>query len=109
MPGKGRPFEKGWKGGPGRPKGTTGIRCNAKAMRRAFQDAVTKEDLAEIAELMRDYVKDGLRDKNPDAAILRLLLDRILGPPQQVEVLERLDELEKKAGIVDEVESSSAE
>jgi hypothetical protein len=76
-------FVKGNKGGPGNP-----FARKLAAMRRAFFAAVTKEDLAAIAQAMIEKAKAG------DVAAARLVIQYTMGRPAEAVDPDRLDEME---------------
>ena len=77
-------FAKGNAGGPGNP--------NAKrvaALRSALLAAVTEEDIQEVVEALVREAKSG------NVQATRELLSRVLGPPDAVDLLERIEGLEE--------------
>lgn len=57
-------------------------------LRSAFLEAVTPDDIREVVAALKAQALEG----NVQAA--RVLLDRVLGPPEAVDVAERLSEVE---------------
>lgn len=57
-------------------------------LRAALLEAVTEDDLAEVAKALIDKAKTG------DVPAVRELLDRTLGRPTEADLLERLEQLE---------------
>jgi hypothetical protein len=90
-------FVKGNKGGPGNP-----FARKIAAMRRAFFDAVTEEDLATIAQAMIEKAKAG------DVAAARLVVQYTLGRPAEAVDPDRLDEMEWQQWQRELVEAESA-
>jgi hypothetical protein len=90
-------FVKGNKGGPGNP-----FARKIAAMRRAFFDAVTEEDLAAIARAMIEKAKQG------DVAAARLVAQYTMGRPAEAVDPDRLDELEWQQWQRELVEAESA-
>ena len=84
--GSGGRFAKGWKGGPGNPFAAEVGKHRAlfKAARAKDVDAALKT----IREVMGKG-KDGDR-----LAAARLMLDRLIGPAVELDILERLETLE---------------
>jgi hypothetical protein len=76
-------FVKGNKGGPGNP-----FAGKVAAMRRAFFAAVTKEDIAAIAQAMIEKAKAG------DVAAARLVIQYTMGKPAEAVDPDRLNEME---------------
>ncbi|MFT5051629.1 MAG: hypothetical protein ACI8QZ_003048 [Chlamydiales bacterium] len=79
---KGR-FGKGNPGGPGNP-----LVSKVMALRSAFMNAVTPDDMREVVEAMVREAKAG----NVQAA--KLFIERCLGPAEALDLLARLAELE---------------
>ncbi|GAB6186678.1 hypothetical protein [Thermopirellula anaerolimosa] len=77
-------FVQGGPGGPGRPK----KRYGAVELRKAVLQAVTPEELASIVRVLFSRAMEG------DVAAAREVLNRVLGPPVEVDLVERLEELE---------------
>ena len=79
-------FTKGCPGGPGRPK----KRYTAVELRHALLETVTREDIQEIV--------GGLvvRAKGGDVSAAREVLNRIFGPPVEIDLLERIEALEER-------------
>ena len=83
--GEGGRFSKGNHGGPGNPY----AQCVAR-LRRALFDSIRPDDLAEVVGALLKSAKEG------DVAAAKELLQRLLGPPESVDLIERLDALEQK-------------
>lgn len=77
-------FAKGNPGGPGNPHAK-----RAQEMRKAFYAAVSDEDLAEVVRALIREAKAG------DVQAAREVLDRCLGKPEALDMIERLDALEE--------------
>jgi hypothetical protein len=89
--GPGGRFAKGNGGGPGNP--------NAKRvaeLRSTLFQAVTPADLKKVVAALLKKAKSG------DVASIRELLQRLLGPPEAVDLLERLDAVEAKMTQLDD-------
>ncbi len=80
-------FVKGWRGGKGNP-----LAGKVAKLRAAMINAVSEEDLREVIVAMLAEAKAG------DVSAARELLDRLLGKPVEMDLLERLEELEQLAG-----------
>jgi hypothetical protein len=78
-------FAKGNSGGPGNP-----FAKRVAELRQALFDAVTPDDLTAVVVKLVAQAKSG------DVASIRELLQRLLGPPEAVDLMERLDALEQK-------------
>ncbi|GAB4127846.1 MAG: hypothetical protein Kow0040_01870 [Thermogutta sp.] len=78
-------FVPGGPGGPGRPK----KRYSAVELRKAVLQAITPEELASIVRVLFSRAMEG------DVAAAREVLNRILGPPVEVDLLERIEQLER--------------
>lgn len=76
-------FVKGNPGGPGNPYAKL-----VAALRSALLAAVTEEDIREVIQALVREAKNG----NVSAA--RELLGRVLGPPEAVDLLQRVEGLE---------------
>ena len=76
-------FLPGCKPGPGNP-----LSKKANQLRVAVSKAVTAADVREIAKKMIDLAKGG------DIQAAKLVFDRALGPIVDVDLLERLENLE---------------
>ena len=85
--GPGGRFAKGWKGGPGNPLAAEVGKHRARLFKAARATDVDKA-LATIREVMGKG-KDGDR-----LAAAKLLLDRLLGPALELDLIERLEVLE---------------
>lgn len=86
--GKGR-FAKGCKGGPGNPHAQHVARLRAELFR-----AVKPADLRQVVEALLRQAKTG------DVQSIKELLQRLLGPPVEFDLLERLEALEAKIAQV---------
>jgi hypothetical protein len=77
----------GWKGGPGSP-----VAKHARQLRERLNDALFKvcspDRLTAAIDACLKLAEAG------DVAALRLLLERIAGPPVATDVIERLEQLE---------------
>lgn len=80
--GRGR-FAPGNAGGPGNPAGG-----QAERLRHALVNAVTENDIADIAAALIASAKTG------DVQAVRELLNRVLGRPTDADTLARLERLE---------------
>jgi len=60
------------------------------AFRQALMDAVTVEDIAQIARALVAKAKGG------DTVATRIILDRLLGKPEALDILERIEALEAR-------------
>ncbi|MEJ5342805.1 MAG: DUF5681 domain-containing protein [Thermogutta sp.] len=78
-------FLPGCKPGPGRPR----KRYSAVELRKAVLKAVTPEEVAAIVRALLSRAMDG------DVAAAREVLNRVLGPPIEADLLERLERLER--------------
>jgi hypothetical protein len=83
--GNGGRFAKGNPGGPGNP-----FAKRVAELRAAMFEAVTPEDLKSVVASLLAQAKRG------DVASIRELLQRVLGPPESVDLLERLAAMEAK-------------
>ncbi|UCD74188.1 MAG: hypothetical protein JSV91_10400 [Phycisphaerales bacterium] len=77
-------FAKGNPGGPGNPHGE-----HVGKLRAALLAAVTDRDMQAIAARLVQMAKDG------DIQAVRELLNRTIGKPQEPDLLERIERLEK--------------
>lgn len=82
---KGR-FTAGNQIGKGRPIGS-----KVDRLRRAMISAVTPDDIREIISVLIGLAKAG------DLTAAKIVLDRVLGSPVPIDLMERLDELERFA------------
>ncbi|MDD3118912.1 MAG: hypothetical protein PHQ27_07025 [Victivallales bacterium] len=82
--GKDGKFGRGNPGGPGNPY----IRQIAK-FRAELLVTVTINDLQEIIKTLIEKAKAG------DIQAAKIILDRIFGPPQSIDIMEKLNELEE--------------
>lgn len=78
-------FLPGGKGGPGRPAG----RLAVEAWRAAFAQAVGSEDIRAVAQKLVEAARAGER------WAVECLLDRCVGQPVEVDLAERILELER--------------
>lgn len=69
---RGKPFEKGWKGGPGNPHA-----AQTSILRAALLAAVTPEDIHDIARTLIKSAKGG------DIGAIKELFDRTMGKASQ--------------------------
>lgn len=89
-------FQPGWKGGPGRPKGS---KNNLSRMRQAIIEATTEEEIEAVVRSIV-YAARPRQDKNgnvilPDLAAVRLYLDMVVGKPvQQIDLQIIVDDYE---------------
>ncbi len=81
-------FRCGCKPGPGNP-----MFRQIHEVRKAILTAVTPED---VAEIMRKLVKDA---KRGDKLAARIVLERVLGPAVAIDLVARMEELERLAGL----------
>ena len=79
-------FVPGCKPGPGRPK----KKYRAVELRKALLAAVTDGDIEAIIKGLVAKAKAG------DITAAREVLNRIFGPPVEIDLLERLEELEAR-------------
>ncbi len=77
-------FAAGNPGGPGNP-----FAAQAARLRSALFQAVTPEDLAAVIRALVGKAKEG------NVAAARELLDRLLGKPEAIDLLDRLAQLER--------------
>lgn len=82
--GKGR-FAKGNPGGPGNPHAIA-----VAKLREALLKAVTPDAIQRIITKLIAQAEAG------DTASAKILLDRVLGPPVAIDLIERLEALEAK-------------
>jgi hypothetical protein len=83
--GSGGRFAKGNSGGPGNPYAK-----RVAELRAALFEAVTPDDLKAVVASLLAQAKRG------EVASIRELLQRVLGPPESVDLLERLATMEAK-------------
>ena len=76
-------FAKGNGGGPGNPHAVQIAR-----LRAALLKSVTPEDIGDVIQALLAQAKAG------DVASIKELLQRLLGPPVEIDLLERLASLE---------------
>ena len=86
---KGR-FAKGNAGGPGNP-----LAARVASLRAALVDAVKPADIQAVAAALLAQAKAG------DVPSIKELLQRLLGPPVELDVLERVDQLEQRLAAMD--------
>ena len=77
-------FAAGWKGGPGNP-----LAKQVAALRKGLLEAVTPDDLRAVVTDLLQQAKAG------DVASAKELFQRLLGPPESLDLISRLDELEQ--------------
>ncbi len=82
--GSGR-FAKGYGGGPGNPHARRVAR-----FRSALLKAVTPADVREVVATLLAQAKSG------DVPAIRELFQRLLGPPVELDMIERLEALEQR-------------
>ena len=78
-------FTNGNKGGPGNP-----LAARSAKIRAALMKAVTVKDIVEIARKLVEKAKGG------DLAASKILFDRVLGPPLEIDIAERMEALEER-------------
>lgn len=76
-------FSKGNRGGPGNPYAK-----RAGELRAAIYEAVTEEDLRQVIQALLTQAKTG------DIAAAKELLNRLLGKPEPIDLIARLETLE---------------
>ena len=76
-------FAPGNSGGPGNP-----FALRTARLRAALYEAVTREDLVAVIQALVQKAREG------NVAAARELLDRLLGKPEAIDLLERLGQLE---------------
>ena len=81
-------FAKGNPGGPG-----PAFPRRVAELRAAILDAVTPADVIDVIRALVKAAKGG------DVAAAKVFLDRVLGTPLAVDVLERIEELEDQLGV----------
>jgi len=79
-------FAPGNPGGPGNPYGR-----QVAALRAALLEAVTPDELRAVAAKLVELAKAG------NVQAIRELFDRTLGRPVEADLVERLEELERRA------------
>lgn len=77
-------FVKGNSGGPGNP-----FAARIGKLRSVLIDAVTEEDMRETIRAVVEAARGG------DLAAAKLLFDRVLGPPVEADLIERIEEIEE--------------
>ena len=83
--GAGGKFAKGWKGGPGNPHAK-----RVAELRAILLGAVKDEDFKAITQTLIKQSTSG------DMVAMRELFQRTLGPPVEIDLIERLEALEAK-------------
>lgn len=78
-------FGKGNAGGPGNPHAV-----QVSRLRAALLKSVTPEDIGDVVQALLAQAKAG------DVASIKELLQRLLGPPVELDFIERLDALESR-------------
>jgi hypothetical protein len=78
-------FAKGNLGGPGNPHARRAAR-----LRSALFKAVTPDDLRDVIHALLTAAKGG------DVSAAKELMQRLLGPPEAIDLLERMEALEAK-------------
>jgi hypothetical protein len=89
--GPGGRFAKGNAGGPGNPNAR-----RVAELRAALLAVVSPADIRKVAAALLKKAKSG------DVASIRELLQRLLGPPEAVDLLERLEAVEAKMAQLDD-------
>ena len=82
-------FAPGNSGGPGRPPA-----ASVHEHRAALVNAVSPDDIRAVARMLVDKALAG------DIGAAKLLFERLFGPAQPADVLERIEELETRFTIV---------
>jgi len=77
-------FVKGNSGGPGNP-----FAARIGRLRSVLIDAVTEEDMRETIRAVVEAARGG------DLAAAKLLFDRVLGPPVEADLIERIEGIEE--------------
>lgn len=77
-------FVKGNSGGPGNP-----FAARIGRLRSVLIDAVTEEDMRETIRAVVEAARGG------DLAAAKLLFDRVLGPPVEADLIERIEKIEE--------------
>lgn len=78
-------FTKGNNGGPGNP-----FAQQVAELRKTLLAAVKPKDLRDVVRALLKQAKEG------NTAAVRELLSRLLGPPVEIDILARLETLEKQ-------------
>ena len=81
-------FRPGWKGGPGNPRSQLARQLRAR-LEQALHKACSPDRLLAAIDAILKCAEAG------DVAALRLLCERIAGPPVATEVLERIEAIEQ--------------
>jgi hypothetical protein len=104
MPGKGRPFTKGCKPGPGRPRKSARLKAYADAVRKAITPLA-------LAKILRRLARRAL-DRNDSGALraAEAVIRATLGndPAAALDVYERLEAIEERYREREEREQESA-
>jgi hypothetical protein len=87
---RGRPFAKGNPGGPGNP-----FAAEVGKLRARLFKAARAKDVDQALKTIRDVMSRG-KDSDRLAAA-RLLLDRLIGPALELDLIERIEALEAAA------------
>lgn len=85
--GPGGRFARGNKGGPGNPHAQ-----HVAKLRSALFEAVTPEDIRDVISALVTQARAG------DVASIKELLQRLLGPPVDIDILDRIEGLEQMIG-----------
>ena len=88
--GPGGRFLPGTAGGPGNP-----LAAHVHALRAALLSAVTPEELAVVCRTLLRQAQGG------DVAAARLLFDRLLGPAQELDLLEQLETVQARLKAIE--------
>jgi hypothetical protein len=80
-------FAPGWKGGPGNP-----FAAEVGKLRARLFKAARAKDVDQALKTIREIMSKGKDSDRLTAA--RLLLDRLLGPPLELDLIERIETLE---------------
>ena len=83
-------FLVGTKPGPGNP-----LAAHVHALRAALLSAVTPEELAVVCRTLLRQAQSG------DVAAAKLLFDRLLGPAQELDLLEHLENVQARLKVVE--------
>ena len=85
-------FIAGNPGGPGNP-----LAARVGRLRAALLEAVTPEDIQSVVRRLVEEAREG------DVAAARLVLERVLGHPQAMDLMERIEGLESVLARVEGV------
>jgi len=77
-------FITGWTGGPGNP-----FSAQVNKLRSVLIGSVTQKDMKLVVAALIGKAKDG------DTTAIKILLDRVFGPPISADLLSRIEELER--------------